>query len=151
MPCALCAGYFLYVLGLTELAIFFVRTSDLVIGVLVVHLLQNHRSSSNIIQFCKSLGVGVYSCDMDLNKIPKQFCENVSIGVTPEFFIMAMLSGGNAMTYALTPQHAKRLAQSLAYNVQEFENRFGEIKAEWKPGLESPMQMLDIKGGDKKQ
>jgi hypothetical protein len=92
---------------------------------------------------------GVYSYDMDLNKIPKQFCENVSIGVTPEFFVMAMLSGGNAMTYALTPQHAKRLAQSLAYNVQEFENRFGEIKAEWKPGVESPIQMVDLKGEGK--
>lgn len=61
MPCALCARHFLYMLGLTELAIFFVRTSDPVVDVLVVRLLQNHRSSSKIIQFCKSLGVVVYS------------------------------------------------------------------------------------------
>ncbi len=92
---------------------------------------------------------GVYSYDMDLKKIPKQFCENVNIGATPEFFILAMLSGENAMTYALTPQHAKRLSQSLAYNIAEFEKRFGEIKADWTPGVESPLQMLDIKG-DKK-
>lgn len=91
------------------------------------------------------LSFDVYSYDMDLSKIPKQFCENVNIGATPEFFIISMLSGQNAMTYALTPAHAKRLSQSLAYNVEEFEKRFGEIKADWIPGVESPLQMLDIK------
>lgn len=85
---------------------------------------------------------------MDLNKIPKQFCENVNIGATPEFFILAMLSGENAMTYALTPQHAKRLSQSLAYNIAEFEKRYGEIGTEWTPGIQSPIQILDIKKGD---
>jgi hypothetical protein len=33
----------------------------------------------------------------------------------------------------------------------EFEKRFGEIKADWTPGVESPIQMLDIKGGDNKK
>ncbi|MCF7844059.1 DUF3467 domain-containing protein [Candidatus Gracilibacteria bacterium] len=87
---------------------------------------------------------------MELSKIPKQFCENVNIGATQEFFIISMLSGQNAMTYALTPAHAKRLSQSLAYNIAEFEKRFGEIKTEWTPGVESPMQMIDIKEGGNK-
>ncbi len=87
---------------------------------------------------------------MDLKKTPKQFCDNVNIGATSEFFILAMLSGENAMTYALTPQHAKRLAQSLAYNIAEFEKRYGTIATEWTPGIQSPMQLLDIQqGGDK--
>lgn len=82
---------------------------------------------------------------MDLNKIPKQFCENVNIGATPEYFILGLISGEDAKTYVLTPQHAKRLSQSLAYNISEFEKRYGEIKTEWAPGIQSPMQIIDIK------
>lgn len=87
---------------------------------------------------------------MDLNKIPKQFCENVNIGATPEYFILALSSGVNQAAYTLTPQHAKRLTQSLAYNIEQFEQRYGEIKTEWKPGIESPIQILDVKGENSK-
>ena len=89
---------------------------------------------------------------MNLNTTPKQFCENVNIGATPEYFVLGFLSGEDAKTYVFTPGHAKRLAQSLLYNIGEYEKRFGEISADWAPGVQSPIQMLDIKnGGDKKK
>lgn len=88
---------------------------------------------------------------MDLNKIPKQFCENVNIGATPEYFILALSSGVNQNAYTLTPQHAKRLTQSLAYNIEQFENRYGEIKTEWTPGIQSPIQMIEGKGDGKNE
>lgn len=87
---------------------------------------------------------------MDLNKTPKQFCENVNIGTTSEFFILALLSGEDAKTYVLTPQHAKRLSQSLAYHIAEFEKKYGEIGTEWTPGVQSPIQMTDIKKDSRK-
>ncbi|MBP6949191.1 MAG: hypothetical protein KBC41_02860 [Candidatus Pacebacteria bacterium] len=86
---------------------------------------------------------------MDLRTIPKEFCENVNIGATPEFFVFGLSSGEDECAYVFTPQHAKRLSQSLLYNVAEYEKRYGEIKTEWTPGIQSPIQMIDIKGDSK--
>jgi hypothetical protein len=85
---------------------------------------------------------------IDLNKVPKQFCENIQVGFSQEFFAMGMLNGETAAFFALTPQHAKRLAQYLAAQVADYERQFGAINAEWKPGIESPIQTKDL-GGDK--
>lgn len=84
---------------------------------------------------------------MDLNKLPKLFCENVNIGASQEFFVVTLASGEEVEAYAFTPGHAKRFAQSLMYNVSEFEKRFGEIDTKWTPGVQSPMQFID--GGKK--
>ncbi|HCC06272.1 TPA: hypothetical protein DEP94_02875 [Candidatus Nomurabacteria bacterium] len=86
----------------------------------------------------------MYYIDMDLNKIPKQFCDNVNIGYNPETVILALASGQNLSVFALTPQHAKRLLLSLGHNIKEFEKNFGEIKTEWSPGIQSPIQIVDL-------
>lgn len=83
---------------------------------------------------------------MDFNKIPKQFCENISIGYSPENFVIGLIAGEGMTAYALTPAHAKRLAQYIAHQVEEFESKFGTINAKWSPGIESPLQPKDIKG-----
>lgn len=87
---------------------------------------------------------------MDLAKVPKQFCENISVAFSQEFFVMAMLTGENGITYALSPQHMKRLAQYLAHQIEDYEKQFGEIEAEWKPGIQSPIQTKDVMGGGAK-
>ena len=84
---------------------------------------------------------------MDLSKVPKQFCENISAAFSQEFFVMGMITGENGIAYALTPQHMKRLAQYLAHQIADYEKQFGEIHAEWKPGIQSPIQTKDIMGG----
>ena len=83
---------------------------------------------------------------MDFNKIPKQFCDNVVAGHSQENFVMLLSVGENATAYALSPAHMKRLAQSLAHQVEEYEKNFGPINAKWSPGIESPIQSKDIKG-----
>ena len=88
---------------------------------------------------------------MDLNKIPKQFCENIMVAFSQEFFVMGMLTGETGVTYALTPQHMKRLAQNLAHNVADYEKQFGPIQAEWTPGIQSPIQTKDVLGSNDDQ
>lgn len=83
---------------------------------------------------------------MDFNKIPKQFCENVVAGHSQENFVMIVSVGEQATAYALTPQHMKRVVQSLTHQVEEYEKKFGVISAKWSPGIESPIQSKDIKG-----
>jgi hypothetical protein len=84
---------------------------------------------------------------MDIQKVPKQFCDNISVAYSQEFFVMTMLTGEVGETYALTPQHMKRLAQYLAHQIADYERKFSTINAEWKPGIESPIQTKDILGG----
>ncbi len=93
-----------------------------------------------------SLRADAYSTPMDFNKIPKQFCENISVGYSPENFVMALLVGETVAAYALTPAHTKRLAQYLEHQVKEYESKFGTIQAQWSPGIESPLQSKDIRG-----
>ena len=83
---------------------------------------------------------------MDFEKIPKQFCENVVAGHTQENFVIIMSVGGNAAAYALSPQHMKRVVQSLSHQLSEYEQKFGTIDAKWSPGIESPLQSKDIHG-----
>ena len=87
---------------------------------------------------------------MDINKVPKQFCENISVAYSQEFFVMAMMTGEAGIAYALSPQHMKRLSQYLTHQIAEYEKNFGEIKAEWKPGMMSPIQTKDVMGGEQK-
>ena len=75
---------------------------------------------------------------MDFNKIPKQFCENVVAGHSQENFVLLMSVGETAHAYALTPQHMKRLAQSLAHQVEDYEKSFGVINAKWSAGHREP-------------
>lgn len=60
---------------------------------------------------------------MDISKAPKQFLDNVTGGFSEEFFVLAMVSGEHATAYALTPQHAKRLSQWLAYQIEDYEKK----------------------------
>lgn len=80
---------------------------------------------------------------MDLNKIPKIFCEDIKTASNQEAFVFWFLSGEEARAYALTPQHAKRLHQYLSHHLIEYEKKFGEIKAEWINGVPSPIQIAN--------
>ncbi len=79
----------------------------------------------------------------DLQNAPKLFCESISVAFTPEYFVMGLTSGNQGTLYSLTPQHTKRLQQYLAHQVKEFEEKHGEIKAEWNPNVVSPVQRVN--------
>jgi hypothetical protein len=82
---------------------------------------------------------------MDLNKIPKEFCEEIQVGFTAEAFVMMLRSGEQTKAYALSPQHMKRLLQYLSHQINGYENQHGEIKAEWVNGIASPIVMTNNK------
>ena len=89
---------------------------------------------------------------------PKQFCEDASFvvvnrGDKGECFYFGLRSGANAQAFALTPQHAKRMAQMISYHIDQYEQKFGTINVEdWTPELKSPFQLPDIKpGGESKK
>ena len=64
---------------------------------------------------------------MDLNKVPKQFCENITVGFSKEYFVMGMMTGEAAAFFAMTPQHMKRLSQYLAVQISDYEQKNGAI------------------------
>ncbi len=78
----------------------------------------------------------------DLKKAPKLFCESVSVGFTPEYFVMALSSGTQASIYSFTPQHLKRLREYLSHQISEYEKEHGEIKVESNKSVVSPVQRL---------
>ena len=78
----------------------------------------------------------------DLKNAPKLFCESISVGFTPEYFVMGLSSGTQASIYSLTPEHLKRLKEYLSHQIAEYEKQHGEIKAEWNPNVVSPVQRL---------
>jgi len=79
---------------------------------------------------------------MKLDKAPKQFCENVTIGIGNDFFVIGMRSGEQGVAYALTPKHAKRLMQYLSHQVAEYEKKHGDIVVDpWTPDVKSPLQL----------
>lgn len=79
----------------------------------------------------------------DLEKAPKLFCENIKMGFTKEFFVIALSSGEQAAFYSLTPEHAKRLHMYLAHEIAGYEKEHGEIHATWNPNVVSPVQRLN--------
>lgn len=76
----------------------------------------------------------------DLQKGPKLFAENIKVGYSPEYFVMGLSSGSQAQIYTITPAHAKRLKQYLEYELKNYEEKYGEITAEWNPNVVSPVQ-----------
>ena len=76
----------------------------------------------------------------DLKKAPKLFCENITIGKSPEYFVLGLSSGSQAHIFSLSPAHAKRLQQYLTYEIAEFETQHGPIDTVWQPHVKSPIQ-----------
>ncbi len=76
----------------------------------------------------------------DLKKAPKLFCESITIGQTPEYFVLGLSSGTQAHIFSLSPAHAKRLAQYISYEIAEYEKVHGGIDTTWSPSVVSPVQ-----------
>ena len=76
----------------------------------------------------------------DIKQAPKLFCERAQVAYSPEFFVLGLQSGNDTDVFTLTPQHAKRLAQYLAHQVSDFEEKNGKIDANWNPNVVSPVQ-----------
>ena len=82
----------------------------------------------------------------DIKKAPKLFCESINVAYTPEYFVVGLTSGNQGTLYTLTPQHAKRLQQYLAHQIESFEEKHGTIDAKWDPNIVSPVQRANPPG-----
>ncbi len=80
---------------------------------------------------------------IDLNQVPKKFCDGAIGGFNKETFIIVPTSGTELMPLITTPQIAKSIAIWLLNNVQEYEKQFGEIDM-IPPQIQSPIQIADL-------
>jgi len=88
---------------------------------------------------------------VDLNQLPKKFCDGAIGGHGKELFSFGLTSGNAIDTYATTPQIMKSIAIWIGKQVEEYEKSFGTIDMTH-PKIESPIQIADLRnpGDDKK-
>ncbi len=55
---------------------------------------------------------------------------NINLNPGEEEFILLLMSGNNARQYSLSPKHAKRFSMLLQKSIEEYEQKFGELKTE---------------------
>ncbi len=81
---------------------------------------------------------------VDLNQLPKKFCDGAIGAHSKEVFSFALTSGNNIDSYATTPQVMKSIALWVNGQVQSYESKFGEIDMT-PPQIQSPIQIADLK------
>ena len=87
---------------------------------------------------------------LDMNQLPKKFCDGAIGSHAKEVFFFAFTSGNNLDSFAATPQTMKSISHWIAKQVEMYEKQYGEIDMT-PPPISSPIQMADLnKGGDKK-
>lgn len=73
-------------------------------------------------------------------KLPKVVLEATRVGYTDKHFFLALKNGLNVVVQAIDPAHMKQIVQSLQHQLNEYEKKYGEVKAEWNPNVLSPIQ-----------
>ncbi len=85
---------------------------------------------------------------IDINQLPKKFCDGAFGGHSKEVFSFALTSGNNVDSFASTPQVMKSIAIWLAGQIQAYEKNFGVIDMT-PPQIQSPIQSADLKKNEK--
>ncbi|MBU0999385.1 DUF3467 domain-containing protein [Patescibacteria group bacterium] len=80
---------------------------------------------------------------VDLNQIPKKFCDGAIGAYGKEIFSFALTSGNNLDSFATTPQVMKSISIWMNKQVENYEKQFGEINMT-PPQIQSPIQMADL-------
>jgi hypothetical protein len=83
---------------------------------------------------------------IDINQLPKKFCDGALGGHSKEVFSFALTSGNTLDSFASTPQVMKSIAIWLAGQIQAYEKQFGPIDMT-PPQIQSPLQAADLKQG----
>ena len=80
---------------------------------------------------------------IDMNQLPKKFCDGAIGAYGKELFSFALTSGNNLDSFATTPQIMKSIAVWINRQIQNYEKQFGEINMT-PPQIQSPIQMADL-------
>ena len=84
---------------------------------------------------------------IDINQLPKKFCDGAIGAHNKELFYFALTSGNNLDSFATTPHVMKSIAAWINGQIKKYEEAFGEIDMT----IESPIQMKDLgNSGEKK-
>ena len=83
------------------------------------------------------------SKQINIDQIPKQFCEKMVVGSNNQFFVVIPVVGSTATAYAITPEHAKSLAKTLTEHVAKFEMNIRPIP-DMGASVPSPIQTSDL-------
>lgn len=81
---------------------------------------------------------------IDINQIPKKFCDGAVGAYGQEIFSFALTSGNNLDSFATTPQIMKSIATWMNDQVASYEKQFGVIDMT-PPQIQSPIQITDLK------
>lgn len=80
---------------------------------------------------------------IDMNQLPKKFCDGAIGAYSKEFFSFALTSGNNLDSFATTPQIMKSIAIWVNAQVENYEKQHGVIDMT-PPQIQSPIQMADL-------
>ena len=81
---------------------------------------------------------------IDINQLPKKFCDGAIGAHGKEIFSFSLTSGNNLESYATTPQIMKSIAIWMTEQVTNYEKQFGLIDMT-APQIQSPIQIADLK------
>jgi len=81
---------------------------------------------------------------VDIDQLPKKFCDGAIGAFGKEIFSFSLTSGNNLDSFATTPQVMKSIAIWMNSQIQNYEKQFGEINVT-PPQIQSPLQASDLK------
>ncbi len=80
---------------------------------------------------------------IDMNQLPKKFCDGAIGAFGKELFSFALTSGNNLDSFATTPQTMKSIAVWMGAQIENYEKQFGVIDMT-PPQIQSPIQAADL-------
>jgi hypothetical protein len=80
---------------------------------------------------------------ININDLPKKFCEQSFGAFGKEVFFVSLISGKNLDTYAMTPQTMKSISEWMINQVKSYENKHGVISMA-PEAIQSPIQSNDL-------
>lgn len=86
---------------------------------------------------------------IDINQLPKKFCDGAIGGFGRDLFSFALTSGNNLDSFATTPQIMKSIALWMNSRIADYEKQFGEIDMT-PPKIISPISIDDLRGSSDK-
>ncbi|MFZ2048768.1 MAG: hypothetical protein WAV25_00475 [Minisyncoccia bacterium] len=81
---------------------------------------------------------------LDLNQLPKKFCDGAIGAYGKDLFTFVLTSGNNLDSFATTPQVMKSISIWMNGQIEDYEKKFGVIDMT-PPSIQSPIQIADLK------
>ena len=81
---------------------------------------------------------------IDLNQLPKKFCDGTIAAFGKDFFAFTLTSGNTLDSFAATPATMKSIAICMDEQIKKYEKQYGVIDMT-PPPIQSPIQASDLK------